>query len=241
MLIKILYSYFTLANLIALANKIRSLLSSKFSDQQMINTVLNRMEADLEQAVQAIGSSTKQALTHTIQAADEKRDNSFRSLRDHVKSGLLRENDEYRTACEVLWALFEKNNLQLHRLGYGEETAAIDSLLNDLLKPENQLYLQAINITGWVDELNRDNQAFVAVSKKRSVSRSADDTVADEVAFKQLRVTLNLLENVLNTMSVMNDPENVHEVVAELNQYIRESNASAKQSKSHTATEKISE
>ena len=32
-----------------------------------------------------------------------------------------------------------------------------------------------------------------------------------------------------------------HKVVAELNQYIRESNASAKQSKSHTATENISE
>lgn len=109
MLTKIFYSYFTLSNLIVLVQRIRILLLEKFADHPMISTVMTSLEANLDIAVQAIGSSSKQPLTQVVRSADVKRDNSFRSLRDHVQAGLQCENESYREACEALWPEFEKN------------------------------------------------------------------------------------------------------------------------------------
>ena len=74
----------------------------------MVITLLARFQPQLETAIQAIGSTTKTPLTVIVKAADLRRDNSFRSLRDHVKAGLNRENETYRSACEALWPEFEK-------------------------------------------------------------------------------------------------------------------------------------
>ncbi len=228
MLVKILYSYFRLAGLIALAQKIRSLLIARFPDHPMIASALSLLDAKLALAVQAIGSSNKQPLTQTVRAADKKRDNSFRSLRDHVQAGLLRENDSYRMACEALWPEFEKNGLLLYKEPYDDQSAAMDSLMKDLGKPENQVHLETIHAVEWKDEVERDIQAFLDVSKQRSMVRSADDTVVDEAAFKGLKIPLELLNNVLNSLYAMSEPEGIQEVVNEVNQYIREANTSAK-------------
>lgn len=236
MLIKILFSYFSLANIISLAKKIRSLLIEKFPENPMLASVLSSMDANLELAIEAFGSTTKQVLTKEVQAADMKRDNSFRSLRDHVRAGLLRENESYRLACEALWTEFEKNGLNLFSVPYSEETAGITSLLNDLRSADNQVHLQTIFAVDWAEELDRDNNAFVALSRQRSAARSGDSVMSDQNAFKQLKVSLELMSNILNTLYAMNEPEGIREVVAEVNQYIRESNASAKLSESHEHT-----
>ncbi len=234
---KIVFSYFTLAALTALVQKIVTLLNVKLPDNQMVITLLARFQPQVETALQAIGSTTKTPLTETVTAADTRRDNSFKSLRNHIKAGLNRENEAYRTACEALWPEFEKNGLQIDRLARDTETAAINSLLADLLKQKNQPHLVTTNTTDWVTELDNDNQAYVAASAQRSAVRSADDTIHDNEAFKNLRTSLELLENILNTMQAMGDPEGIDEVVAEVSQYISEANAAAKQSKGNNNTE----
>ncbi|QIA09488.1 DUF6261 family protein [Draconibacterium halophilum] len=234
MLSKIYYSYFTLAALTALVQKIVNLLSAQLPDHQMVQTVLTRIQPQLQTALQAIGSTIKQPLTEIVAAADLRRDNTYRSLRDHIKAGLRRQNKAYRTACEALWLEFEKNDLKLYNQSRDTETAAINSLLADLLKPKNQPHLATTNTTQWVTELNNDNQAYVAASAQRSAARSTDDTVNDDKAFKDLKTSLELLENILNTMLAMNDPRGINEVVDEISQYIAEANTAAKQSQNNT-------
>lgn len=236
MLNKIRYSYFTLAALTALVQKIVTLLSTKLPDNQMVITLLARFQPQLETAIQAIGSTTKTPLTVIVKQADLKRDNSFRSLRDHVKAGLNRENESYRSACEALWPEFEKNGTQIDRLPREKQTAATESLLADLQKNKNQPHLLTTNTTDWVSELDNDNRAYVTATTQRSSERSTDDTVLDHEAFKALRTSLDLLENILNTMQAMGDPVDVDEVVAEISQYIAEANAAAKQSKGNGNT-----
>ena len=239
MMNKILYSYFNLARLTTLARKVQRLLVSKFSDHPMISTVLTSMDAKLDISVQSVGSTRKQPLTKVVRVADLKRDNSFLSLRDHIQAGLRRENESYRKACEALWPEFEKNDLKLYNKSDGEETTAVDSLIKDLNKPENQPFLATVHATQWLEELEGDNQAFKVASQQRSAVISTDETVADQEAFDQLKVLLDLLGHVLTALFAMNDPEGIREVVDEVNQYIREANASAKQSKTHTATEEV--
>ncbi|MCY1723135.1 DUF6261 family protein [Prolixibacteraceae bacterium Z1-6] len=228
MLTKILFSYFSLPGLTALAQRITDLLSSAFPENPMISPLLAQLKPQLETAVQAIGSTQKQPLTEKVKEADRKRDNSFRSLRDHVKSGLQRENEAYRTACEVLWTEFDKNGLQIFSLPREKETAALMSLLNDLRKPKNLEYLQTVNATEWVNEIDRDNQLYVSTTQERSAVRSGDTTVADAQAFKNLKDSLELLENLLNVLYAMNTPAEIGGVADEISQYIREANTAAR-------------
>lgn len=232
MLTKISFSYFTLAGLVALVQKIVNLLKTKLPEDQMVATFITRIEPKLATALQAIGSSTKQPLTEKITLADLRRDNSYRSLRDHIRAGLRRENDTYREACEALWPIFEKNGLKLYNIAREKETAGIDSLLNDAEKPEYEAHIKTTKTTAWFTELDTDNQTFVAATQERSAVRSTDDTQHDSTAFKGLKISLDLLENMLNTLLAMNMPEGIAEVVAEVSQYISEANTSAKISKS---------
>ena len=233
MISKILYSYFSLTRLHALAKKIKELLSAEFPEQPMLLTVLTSMEPKLAVALKSIGSTSKQPLTKAIRRADSERDDSYLSLKKHIKSGLRRRNDVYRSACEALWVLFEKNNLKLYRTADDDESSLIDSLVADLSTPENQAHLATVNATEWLAELDSDNKAFAAISAKRSVTRSADDTVEDIQAFADLKHWLDLLSNVLNSLCLVNNPEGIRETAAQINQYIIEANAAAKQSGNH--------
>ncbi len=228
MVLKILFSLFSLAQLTALAQRIRNLLIERFPDHLMLGPVLAQLDEHLAVAIKAIGSTTKQALTKTVRAADSKRDNSFRSLRNHVEAGLLRENEAYRLACEALWVEFEKNGTTLNNLPYDEQTASANSLLVDLSTPTNLEHLATIHAVEWKDELDRDNQAFVATENQRSVVRSVDDTLSDRNALMQLRTSVELLVNVLNSLYALNNLEGIRGAVAEINQYIREATTAAR-------------
>jgi hypothetical protein len=237
MLIKILYSYFTLANLTALAEKVRLYLTDKFPDNPMIVPILGNLEGSMGTSLQSVGSSTKQALTKTLREADKKRDNSYVSLRDHIDAGLRRENEAYRTACEGLWPAFEKNDLYLSRMPDGDETTAINSLLKDLSNDKDIARLEATNSVEWLQELDRDNKNFVAISKQRSSDHSVDPTVADDIAMGKLKQSLELVCSALTTLQAVNGPEDAQGAVNEVNQYIKEANASAKLSQPHKKPE----
>lgn len=230
MTLKILYSHFSLSRLVSLSQRILQLLSARYPDHPMISSLLATIQVKQDQAVQAVGSSTRQTLTSLVREADQRRDNSYRSLRDHVAAGLLRENEAYRLACEFLWPLFEKNGLDLYYASDDEETAAITSLLKDLDKLTVLSYLETIHAVEWKAELERDNQAFVRLSQERSAVRSADDTVTDKVAFDQLRASLDLLCNMLNALYALDEPDGIRATVEELDQSIREATAAARQS-----------
>ena len=237
MLERIRYSYFNLAALTALVQKIVNLLNAQLPGHPMMQTLLARIHPQVQTALRAIGSTIKQPLTEIVSIADLRRDNTFRSLRDTIKAGLRRQNESYRTACEALWLEFEKNGLQLHSIPRDTETAAINSLLANLRKPKNQPHLATTNTTEWVAELDNDNQAYVTAATQRSAVRSVDNTVHDAEAFKDLKTSLELLENILNTLLIMNDPRGIDTIVNEISQYIAEANTAAKQSKNNNHNE----
>ena len=235
MLIKIIYSYFSLGNLTALAKKVHLYLAAKFPDQPMIATVLANLQSSLDTSLQSVGSSTKQPLTKSVRDADKKRDNSYVSFRDHIQAGLRRENEPYRMACEALWVALEKNGTQLYKLPDGDQSTAISSLLHDLDNSQAIGHLETVHAVKWVQELDRDNQNFIAVSQQRSSERSVDATETDDIALGQLRISLELVSNVMLALLAMNDLPGIQEAVNEVNQYIREANASARLSNQHTA------
>ncbi len=231
-MLKILYSYFTLANLTALAGKIHLYLVAKFPDHPMVIPIMANLQGSMDIALKSVGSSTKQPMTKKVRAADKKRDNSYLSLRDHIHAGLRRENEDYRTACESLWPIFEKNGFELARLADGDETIAIHSLIDDLSGPEEQTHLATVNAVEWMQELQADNQNFVLTSQQRSAKRTVDTTVPDDRALGQLKSSLELVCGALAALRATNAPDGIQGAVNEINEYIREANASAKRGRS---------
>lgn len=236
MLNKIIYSLYSLNNLSALARKMRNLLAEKFPSEAIVISLLAKIDQAQTVAVQAIGSSTKQTLTALVRSTDRSRDNSYASLRDHVWAGLRRENEAYRLACEALWPLFEKNNTQLGFLANDKETQAIESLLSDLRTGHGPAHLATINASAWIEELDRDNKAFVAAQQQRASVKTEDTTVTDAKAFKQLSTSLELVNSAMDGLTMM-AVEGVAEVAAELNTYIGEANTNARKKKNHSSEE----
>ena len=228
MVIQILFSYFSLANLVALAQKIRNLLVAKFPEQPLVITLQTSLDTAIATALQAIGSTTRQSTTILVRSADKVRDDSYQSLRHHIEAGLKRQNEVYRAACEALVPDFEKNDILLYRMPDGEETAAIDSLIRDLSTTEKQAHLETIHATEWLAELDRDNKAFVSKSMQRSETRSANDTLADEKAFLQLQTALKLACSIIDSLQLTDGLTEAPAVMDEANQHIAEANASAK-------------
>jgi hypothetical protein len=228
MMLKILYSYFTLANLTALAGKIRLYLVAKFPDHPMLTPILANLQSNINIALKSVGSSTKQPLTKSLRGADKKRDNSYLSLRDHIHAGLRRENEDYRKACESLCPIFEKNGFELSRLPDGDQTSAVNSLLHDLDNDEDKTCLETIHATQWLQELDRDNKNFVTMSQQRSSKRSVDTTLPDDIALSKIKSSLGLVCGALAALHATNAPDGIQGAVNEINEYIREANASAK-------------
>jgi len=235
MLTPILYSYYSLGRLHSLCQKILTHLTATYPEHAMISFMLPQLEIKMAVALKSLGSTTKQPLSKAVLQADNVRDDSFISFKNHVRAGFRRQNEAYRLACEALWVSIEKNNDKLYCLPNDDETSAINSLVSDLSTAENQVHLASINATEWLAELERDNKAFLEVTAQRTADRTSNSTIDNQQAFAELKNTLEPLLNILNSLQTMNEPEGINFSVDLIDHYIIETNVSAKLSGSQPA------
>ncbi len=228
---RVLYSYYNLGLLTSLTQRIHDLLAKQFPDHERLNALRMNLNESILWAIKAVGSTTRIASTPTIQKANKKRGDSFRSLRDHVKSGLRRQNEAYQKACKVLWPEFEKNGLLLYRLNDGNQSASILSLLEDLNTETNQTHLATINATEWVAELERDHASFTKMSTDRSKQRANDKTPTDKMAHARLKKSVKLALSTLETISELDNLPDLPATIAKVNVYISETNIEARRSR----------
>lgn len=230
-MIKILFSYYSLGGLVALAGRFYNLLTTRFVENPMVASIVEGLGQSIEIATKSIGVATKQPKTKIRRQADRIRDKQYIAFKGLVMAGTYRKNAAYQTACKALAHIFEKNNLTLYNLGDEEETAAINSLLHDLNEEPAKTHLATINAEEWALELEQANGDFVAASESRSSDMAADDTLTDQKAFAKLEVSMKLVCNVLDSHLGFGQPADIQDIVNIANQYISEANASAKLSR----------
>ncbi len=236
---KIVYTVYDLGRLIRLAQKLREQYATQFPTNSLLIALVAKLDEAIAVGLKAVNSTTKQTLTEQVQFADVARDDSYFSLREHVKAGLKRQNETYSEACKALWAILQKNGLQLYKLPYDNETTAIDSLMSDLNTDEMKAHLETIHATDWLAELVRDNATFVAKQTERGTVRSEDTTALDTVAFRQVRAMLELTCSTLDTMLSLDSVDGLAAAVAATNQYIHEANVAGRQIEAAGKTEEI--
>lgn len=192
MISNIPYTLIPLPGLVTMSERSVQVLNSRHPDEAFFLRTIDKLLFASGLATRAIGSSRQAEGTKTVVAADDDRDASFDSVRDHVKAGLKRNNPEYKAACERLYGIFKKNNLNLSRLPYDEETGALISLFEDLSGSQPEADLAMINASEWLAELKRDQTAFenavkARASEKKEVSEIPTDAVAKEALIPALK------------------------------------------------------
>lgn len=163
---------------------------------------LNELTADLFAILTNISNSS--SLTQQLAEKDNARDAAFISFRDYSKS-FLREPDPIQSAAaEKLTQLIQKVGWTLYNQGYTEQTAAEETLIEELGEPEYVEAVKAIKAESRVINLQETNAAFEETLKLKTDAEAGENIPTsydcrDRMAryLKPLLVYLELMADVI--------------------------------------------
>lgn len=126
---------------------------------------------------------------------------------------------EQRDAYEVLKGIFELYK-GFQRYPNREETAAIDGLILDLRKPEMAKAIATLNLTGTVDQLEKDNNAYAVATETRR--QEHDEIVQSKGIRNELNDLYKEMVAVIVAKNIMTPDEAIKTFITALNGVIYE-------------------
>jgi hypothetical protein len=143
----------------------------------------------------ALEKLLKSGYTATIVLLDGQRDDVFRGLAAAVDSAAHHFDPVMREAAEALKPLWDHyGNLAVRP--FNEETAALINFMQEL-RGKFAPAVQTLGLTGWVDELERCNNAFeAAVLDRNRESAEKPDLQVLDLRRKINRCYLNMVERI---------------------------------------------
>ena len=144
----------------------------------------------------------KSMLTNDIAEADDLRDNTFIGLSDAIKSANRHFRPDVQQAASRLLVIIE-NHSNLIRKSYDEETAAINSLINDLTTV-GAADVTAIGLAEWVTELQANNNAFDDLKKGRYTEEAGKTQLRMKEVRMQLDEAYQAIGTLINTLIIVN-------------------------------------
>ena len=120
----------------------------------------------LRNELEALSIITKSELTAQISEQDRVRDSIFRGFSDTVKGMRNHFDPEYHSAANKIWNIFLHYG-NLTKKSLDAQTAATNDMLRELRLPQNDLAIQLLQLTGWVEKLDEENQKFHRLMMQR--------------------------------------------------------------------------
>lgn len=180
----------------------------------------------------ALVAITQSATTDEIDAADKERDFTFRGLADRVTNSLNHYSNEVREAARRAKVIFDAYG-NLAPKPDDEESGLIKSLIADL-RTKVGAELMLLGLVDWVDELERRNDAFVALQ----ASRNSEEANRSELRMKKVRLEVDpayrkIVERI-NALIIVNGEAPYAEFVKEVNARIGRAQDVIAQRKGHS-------
>ncbi|WP_436516095.1 DUF6261 family protein [Ekhidna sp. To15] len=194
---KIPYSLLGLKGMITLVFRILELMGARHAGEAFLQGSIAKLQAVWDFASNAVGTSRKLSGTKSVTEADDKRDDSFEALKWAIKGGMKRTNSAVSEAAERLYAVLEKNGLDLAKLPYDEETAALQALFRDLDQAEAQADLAAVYVMDCYNELKSHQADFEEAVSNRGEERTTKAPTNEE-AMRELKPKLRHLFKMLD-------------------------------------------
>jgi hypothetical protein len=144
----------TMAQRIATECKQSSITDAQF---ERLHKKLNDANEEFSNSLFVLRKSPHTAI---LAQKDDRRDEVYKGLRNVVSAHLYHSQHEINSAAHQIFELIKTHGYSLYRYGYQKETAAINSLLNDLAKPNYTKMVELIGATAWVEGLAKAQKEF---------------------------------------------------------------------------------
>jgi len=167
---------------------------------------------------EALDVIRKSMLTDDIAEADDLRDSTYIGLGDAIKSAGRHFRPEVQQAASRLQVIIG-NHSNLIRKSYDEETAAINSLINDF-NTVGAADVAIIGLTDWVNELQANNNAFDDLKKGRYTEEAGKTQLHMKEVRLQLDEAYHAVINRINALIIVNGETAYSNFVNELNQRV---------------------
>jgi hypothetical protein len=155
--------------------------------------------------------------TGQMAAANRQRHLTFRRCCTTVEGFLQHSDPEKRLAAERLNNIIRTYYRELFGGSYDEKTYAFHNMLQDIRATETA-GLQALNLTGWVSELETNNQEFKKLKTLRYENRTEQPAYKVASARRMLDAGYQNVVEYLNSYITLNpSDENTMSLIAGLN------------------------
>ena len=163
----------------------------------------------------------KSELTARVSEQDRARDAIYRGFSDTVKGLRNHFDPEVHEPANRLWSVFLHYG-NITQKTFDAQTAATNDMLRELRQPEMQQIIDDLNLTGWVEKMDEENQKF----HQLMMQRYNEPTMQTPYRMKTARLETDkyyraITVHIDNLALTANDDENLNHIITELNAIVK--------------------
>lgn len=246
---KLIMKHFNLTSSILTSDELSTLINRIVAECIQNNAddlQMQRLTAFLLQQNQTLTDSLfavrKSPHTALLLEKDDHRDEVFKGLRNFITAHLYHPREEVRQASVQLHELIKKHGFGLYRFGYQKESAAINSLLMELAKPNYAEMITKLGANDWVKALISAQADFEKCYSNR-VAEEGKEIVEPSTEMRKLAIESleKLLMYIETQLFISETPDRWGTLSANLQRIIGDTNAAARIRRTHKEAAKTKE
>lgn len=191
---------------------------------------LQLYEKEVMAMADAVDESRTAQETEQAEVHEKNRDNLIIYITTRISRAGTLPLEAERDAGKYLYKVI-KPYIGIARLPVAQETAKIQGLLLDLRKAENAPYVTTLGLEAYLSELEKENNAYIALTSQRTQNRAANQTESGTVLRGRIDEYYDDLVMLAQSFSVAVPSEKATTFINNLNQLISETTTAYNQRK----------
>ena len=196
---------------------------------------VNAMEKDVLALADVVDESRISQETEKAELHEKNRDNLVVYITTRISRAGTLPLEAERDAGKYLYKVI-KPYIGIARLPVAQESAKIQGLLIDLRKDENISYVETLGLAAYLDELEKENNAYISLTSQRTQNRAANKKESGAVLRERIDGYYEDLVMLAQSYSVAVPLEAATAFVNNLNQLITETTTANNQRKKRSGS-----
>ena len=193
------------------------------------------MEKDVLALADVVDESRISQETEKAELHEKNRDNLVVYITTRISRAGTLPLEAERDAGKYLYKVI-KPYIGIARLPVAQESAKIQGLLIDLRKDENISYVETLGLAAYLDELEKENNAYISLTSQRTQNRAANKKESGAVLRERSDGYYEDLVMLAQSYSVAVPSEAATAFVNNLNQLITETTTANNQRKKRSGS-----
>lgn len=176
------------------------------SDNSMLMIIVVIIQNSLDKLIESMSAIRINKLIEETVRLDEVRDNAFITFRNMIRAFVKSDVPDEKKAYDELWPVIIKLGTTLYAEGYLEQSARLDTLFQEMKRPEKVAAISTLGITARLDKLVQAESDFKLVYNEKIALETSNDYPTLKEARTELTPLINDLLPTLR-MAALAAPE----------------------------------